>query len=295
MNEAYVVSEATKKLWKVELDLLQKFTQICSKYGLKWYAIGGTLLGAARHQGFIPWDDDIDIGMPYEDYRVFLELAKRECVYPYYLHCHLTDPANGGIMNARLRRSDTTGVTQWEYDNIGSSMKIPYNMGIWIDIFPLCNIPETLEEKENQKTSIMEMWKAVRGYNALESQKNGRKSGKTEYNQYINDYEVLSKYLTIGEIKSLYVDRCGMIKRETTMIGVTSYRTFAPRFMWKAEWFRETCELPFEDTKIICPKYYDEVLTTTYNDWRTPVYNAGCHEMYAFDPEIAYTDYFKLT
>ena len=78
------VSSKRKKVWKVELDLLNNFIEICNKYKLTYFAIGGTLLGAIRHKGFIPWDDDIDIGMPREDYNKLLEIAKKEFKNPIF-------------------------------------------------------------------------------------------------------------------------------------------------------------------------------------------------------------------
>lgn len=66
-----------RDLQLVELDILKEFLRICKKYNLRYYALGGTLLGAVRHKGFIPWDDDVDIGMPRPDFIRFGEIAKK--------------------------------------------------------------------------------------------------------------------------------------------------------------------------------------------------------------------------
>ena len=168
--EEYKTPEALKKLWAVELDLLSKFKEICAKYNLRYYATGGTLLGAARHKGFIPWDDDIDLTMPWQDCRVFLEVAPKVLEYPYHLQSHLTEK-NGELSTFRLRRSDTTGCTKWEYENVSDP---EYNRGIFIDIFPLFYVPQDQEIRQKQIESVMEAWKAFRGY-SLKSWSSTRK------------------------------------------------------------------------------------------------------------------------
>ena len=79
MSEAYL-----QEIQKVELDLLEKFISVCKKYNIMYYADAGTLLGAVRHKGFIPWDDDIDLALLWPDYQKLMEVAPRECEYPYF-------------------------------------------------------------------------------------------------------------------------------------------------------------------------------------------------------------------
>ena len=74
-RDGYVVSSEMKRVWAVELDLLNEFSKVCAKHGLKWFVHAGTLLGAVRHHGFIPWDDDIDVLLPREDYEHLCELG----------------------------------------------------------------------------------------------------------------------------------------------------------------------------------------------------------------------------
>lgn len=280
----YETPETLKRLWRVEIDLLQKFQEICDKYRLKYYASGGTLLGAARHKGFIPWDDDIDIQMNWPDYKKLLEVAPKECEYPYFFQCYLTEK-NGEISNSRIRRSDTTGCTRWEFENVADPN---YNKGIFIDIFPLFNVPIVENARKEQKDLILDAWKAIRGFTAIESKKTGLITVNPEYEQYIDHYLAYSKEYTIEEIKALYLERCAMVKDETGLLGLTSYRVHQPNLIWEKKWFDETISLPFEDTAIMCPEYYDQVLKRQYGDWRTPVYNAACHEMHIYDAEIPF-------
>ena len=79
------------RIKEIELDMLKAFVSICDQLGLKYYLIGGTLLGAVRHKGFIPWDDDIDVGMPREDYEVFVEKAGKLLPDYIFLQNYRTD------------------------------------------------------------------------------------------------------------------------------------------------------------------------------------------------------------
>ena len=117
VRSGYQVPSESKKLWAVELDLLNEFKRVCKEYGIRYYAVGGTLIGAARHNGFIPWDDDIDVAMMWDDFKKFMEIAPYEFKYPYFFQSYKTDDMTE-VSHARIRNSMSTGFTQWEHDNI---------------------------------------------------------------------------------------------------------------------------------------------------------------------------------
>lgn len=110
------------------LEMLKEFVRVCNKNDLQYFLIGGTALGAVRHKGFIPWDDDIDVAMPRKDYEKFLKLQS-EFADKYFIQSFRTDKKY--ILNyAKLRNSNTTYI-----ENFYATMQI--NHGVWIDIFPL--------------------------------------------------------------------------------------------------------------------------------------------------------------
>ena len=143
----HTVSVRTRKIWAVQLELLQVFKEFCNAHGLCYYLWSGSLLGAVRHQGFIPWDDDVDVAMPREDYETFKRLAVSELSEPYMLHTNENDPGifRGGM--CRLRNSSTTGAEYWEIN--GSR-----NWGIWIDILALDYVYEDAENRNAQLRKI---------------------------------------------------------------------------------------------------------------------------------------------
>ena len=274
-----------KKIWDIEIDLLEKFKNICIKYNLNYCASSGTLLGAVRHKGFIPWDDDVDLFLPWEDYKVFMEVAPKECDYPYFFQSFLTE-TEGEASASRLRRSDTTGFTKWEYDNVGPD----YNRGIFIDIFPLFKIPDSEEERFAQKESIMFFWKCIRGHDAL-AQIKRRGYANRDYVKYIPYYKSVCKTMSITDVKWAYLNACAMNSDKTKEVGATSSRVHLSSLMWDSSLYSSYIDLPFENTTIRCPAEYEKVLDKQYGDWRTPVNNGSRHEMIAIDTETPWKEY----
>ena len=276
-------NDSLRKIWDVELDLLEKLKSICKKYDLSYCASSGTLLGAVRHGGFIPWDDDIDVFLPWEDYKKLLEVAPEECQYPYFFQSFLTE-TEGEASASRLRRSDTTGFTLWEQENVGPE----YNKGIFIDIFPLFNVPDSDTERGVQKEAIMFFWKCMRGHNAQVQMKRGRVN--EDYVQYIPYYNSVSKYMSIVDIKWAYLYACAMADGNTKEVGATSSRVHLPSLMWDSKLYEAYVDLPFEGTTIRCPAEYEKVLDKQYGDWRVPVKNGSRHEMAVIDTETPWRD-----
>lgn len=130
----YVISPEMKKVWAVQIDLLQVLFEVCRKHNLRVYAEGGTLLGAIRHKGYIPWDDDIDLTMLREDYDKLMQLG-HEFPHPYFLQNVYTDP-HYTHRHTQLRNSDTAC---WAWKEKGCVKR--FNQGIFIDIFPSDNMP----------------------------------------------------------------------------------------------------------------------------------------------------------
>ena len=130
----YHISGNMKKVWAIELDLLRKFTEVCEKHGLNYFMDGGTLLGAVRHKGFIPWDDDADVIMPREDYDKLWLIASEEFRGPYFFQTTLSEE-KFFRSHAQLRNSNTTGF-------VVEDQQKDINKGIFIDIFVLDNIQE---------------------------------------------------------------------------------------------------------------------------------------------------------
>lgn len=284
------MNNSINELQTVELSLLEKLKEICEKYNLKYYAACGTLLGTIRHKGFIPWDDDMDLFLPWPDYQKLMEIAPQECKYPFFFQSIYTE--RDMMANAcRLRRSDTTGFTKWEYENVGPG----YNFGVFIDIFPLFNVPDSDKDRAVQKEEVMYKWRCIHGHDAYFQKKRGKLANK-EYESFIPEYielcrkRGLSVDCDITWLKEEYLHACVWDER-TKEVGTTSSRCHKPSLMWNAEWYDKTIELPFENTTIICPAEYEKILEKSYGDWKTPIMGGADHEMAAVDTHTPWQDF----
>ena len=128
--------DTVKQAQQVMLSILLEFDAICKEHGLTYWLDHGTLLGAVRHQGFIPWDDDLDVTMPRDDYEKFIEVSPKSLPDWLFLQTKKSDPTMP-VHYAKLRDRNSTYIDVWE-----DGKKIKYHQGIFIDIFPVNFIDE---------------------------------------------------------------------------------------------------------------------------------------------------------
>ena len=132
-----IEQETLREAQLIMLDMLVEFDAICKKYNLKYWLDSGTLLGAVRHEGFIPWDDDIDLSMPVEDYNRFKEIAKDELSDNIFFQTSKTDPAfKFDYIKLRSNRAKIV-----EFHEKGRDVE--YHQGLFIDIFPMLTLPNS--------------------------------------------------------------------------------------------------------------------------------------------------------
>lgn len=282
----HLVTEDIKKLWSVQLELLKELQRICAKYNLKYYAIEGTLLGAIRHNGFIPWDDDIDVGMYSEDFDRFCQVVEKE-LPEYYEFQHFSKQDGMSVGISRIRDSRTTSCTNHEYNYLADSEK--YNCGVFIDIFPLFGAaPNTLKRKIQSMRTYFSNF-ALDGY--IESRKQKLSSSEQNENpmaaKCISMWNFLSKFTSYKKMAQKRYNALKMFSGSEN-IGIIGFYGYQPKFIWKKDWFKETVEIPFEDITISCPKEYDLILKQRYGDYNVFVKGTTVHTFACVDTETPY-------
>ena len=143
--------EVLRKAQLIMLDMLVEFDELCKKHHLKYWLDSGTLLGAVRHQGFIPWDDDIDLSMPLEDYNKLLELGPKALSKNIFFQTSTTDP-DFKFDYIKLR-SNKASIVEFHEKNKG----IAYHQGVFVDIFPMLTLENTEANKKMYDQTLREI------------------------------------------------------------------------------------------------------------------------------------------
>ncbi|WP_081667985.1 LicD family protein [Butyrivibrio sp. WCD2001] len=287
-TEEYIITDRVRGIWAAELNMLRIFIDICDRHGLTYYIWAGTLLGAVRHKGFIPWDDDIDVAMPRADYDKFMEIAQSELDKAekgrYFLQNDHTDLGTfmGGKM--RIRDNNTTGAEVLDLTRRS-------NWGIWIDILCLDYVFED-EARRREQIRLIARYKRLcktqtYGETVLEFQQLTNKQ-KLIYHFYVK------KQGRDGLLKG-YRDACTMCPGEEGRLLFPFTNAFNPNFyrVYFAEDFKETVELEFEDLKVKAPIGYDRILQMYYGDYNEliPESQRKPKHLGVFDPEVPFCEY----
>lgn len=286
LRSDYRVSGSMKEVWAVELDLLYRLDRLCEKHSLRHCIAYGTLIGAARHGGFIPWDDDLDVFMPREDYDRLCNIAPKELEEPYFFQSEKTDY---GIARsfARLRNSATTGIQKME-----DSSYIRYNQGIFIDIFPLDRVPINAEERKNYGNRILSLRnKAIAlsswttRYCPKLTSNPVKKALAPFFSKLFYAFKIPNPYIHKIEKESLrYRDR------KDTLLCLLWWYDPNRECLYKPEWFEHYREIPFEMLSTLAPVEYSDVLEVDYGDWRIPVQTPNSHGDMRFDARKSYKE-----
>lgn len=234
--------------------ILLNFHQLCTRFGLRYYLTAGTLLGAVRHQGFIPWDDDIDIAMPRRDYEYFVRNCLPLLDRQYFFQDYRSEP-NFPYDFAKIRKRGT----RTDEPLLGC---IDMEQGIYIDIFPLDRCPDhdriaTLFFKAIELLSCALLAQVSREF-VCNYQKRGAR--------FL--WRLLSRLprRLLFALRGLVHGAASLFSSGKRLCTVGGRHGF-PRETYAAEWFERTVELTFEGTPFFAPNGWKNVLNNMYGDY----------------------------
>lgn len=272
-SDFYVQSEM-KRVWAAQIEILVEIDRICQENGIEYFADWGTLLGTIRHEGFIPWDDDIDISMKRADYLRFYKIAKEELSKKQLRIMSIYDDDKPRWDQPFMRVSN--GSVPGEKKRMQEYHGCPYVVGI--DIFPLDYLPSDQAERDVLLCLLRQMI-ALRGLIRVDGDKEDIKNLMEEIERncqmtFDRDGDILIQLLRL-------IDKCSMLYSCDECDELVDYAFWAQdngrRVDFNKEWFRDSIRMPFENITIPVPVDYDLVLKATYGDYMKPVKNSAGH------------------
>lgn len=284
-REGFFVESMMKRAWAAQLEVLKVIEEICIRHNLRYFAEWGTLLGAVRHKGFIPWDDDMDIAMLRDDYEKFLVIAKEELPKDYALLCVYTDEGwkepLARITNGRAMRFDKAHLERYH--------GCPYVVGI--DIFP----QDYMSRNETDEMVREEMLKAV---------SNARVVVREE------PEELEECLLIVEELCNVKIDRTKPIERQLVILVDRLSQLFLPEeadevsciHHWvmfgdgkrKKKWYDKMIWKEFENTRIAVPDQMHECAKAIYGEsYMTPIIRPRHEYPFYAKQERVYQKWFK--
>lgn len=256
--------DGLKKVHQANLAVLKEIDRICRKYKLKYLLDAGTLIGAVRHQGFIPWDDDADVAMTRANFDGFLKVASREL--PEGMELVLPGSFHGGegfydFTPRIIYKNSQTHQESGEMDFYDGKLN-----HLWVDIFVLDALPDGRIGAVVAKGIQAGLYGLAMGHRY-----------RLDYGKYSLPQKLMVgvmaavgrliplKWIMALQRKMAKKDR----KKKTKRLYYSNYQ---PDFLYvtlEREWSTETVFLPFEDTQLMCPKGWHHVLTQVYGDYKT--------------------------
>ena len=248
-----------RKCQLLQLKIAKEIVRICNENHIPYFLVAGSLLGAVRHKGFIPWDDDMDIGMKREDYNRFIALASKQMKEDFFLQTWDVEKEYGSSF-AKIRLNETLFVEK-------NSEKANIHKGIYVDVFPFDNVPDNSFQAIMQRLSST-YYKHLLLNKCRYDYVNRSDRKKMLIVKFLKTLSIFYSYECIHKRYLLTMTKYNSVetKRVIAFGGANLYK----KELLKREWVEKLTPLLFEGESFLCPMDYDAYLTHFYGDYMTP-------------------------
>lgn len=302
-RDGFYIEPLMKNAWAAQLEILHRVGEICQEHGIKYFVDWGTLLGAVRHKGYIPWDDDIDIGMLREDYRRFSQVVDQ---YDDIKLCNEYNTNEWGEHAARITTRTEISVLR---SDIKAHRGFPFPVGL--DLFVVDYAPDDEDLRAEQKEVINQIASAYTAKKWLAKQDFSSEEYADKFMQYSYLVRQIEEkchmkfsqlYPTSRELLILIDEVGGMYgPSDGKMMTQTDCFISRDNYFISAEAYADVIMVPFENIMVPIPVGYDEILRVKYGeDYMTPMnigaghgypfYNAFVGELFNLDEEDDLTE-----
>lgn len=240
---------------KCILDIYKEFVKICEDNDLQYFAIGGTCIGSARHEGFIPWDDDMDIGMPIEDFIIFQKIAAQNL--PNHLTLMSPENKKHDYLNFIKIMDSRTTMTEKKFKYWPDTYE-----GVWLDIMPLPGIPNPGAQRDSYLRRIR-FYKSGNYKLRTPIDMQGSSAGKALWSVI----SLIKPFTSYDYYWRKFVQYIGAHPLSGSQYTGYVWSERVKRLIFPSIWFNSYIDMPFEDTTVRMPGGWQEMLTQMYGNY----------------------------
>ncbi len=298
IRENFYIDSTMKTVWAATLDLLQTIAEVCDRHGLEWYAAYGTLLGAIRHEGFIPWDDDLDIWMKRADYQKMLEVLPGELPEEYHVLSPQTEEGYEQFHTCVVCGEGISIEPQYLARHYGC----PFRVGV--DIFPLDYLPRDQELRKRQKNIFL---LAKRTAQTIQEYRSLPQTSQEERDQHLQEIKEGIRFLeghTGLKVERALLEPGQWDKAVSAVYRIANeavrwcpeqdaddlvmYRDYAnyEKKIFPKEWFDEAWGASFENVMLPIPWKYDEILRCIYGNYQVRHRGGTSHDYPYYEKQL---------